>query len=295
MQSSTSSANSRAAKGGGRKDEEHKRHEIVTIALLPAGKCSNICMAWNVNSQSNSEPASLVCLHAHVLSFGHVSTLCSTAWLNFVLYSMALTSNYDQENSSAGVHEAFRASSRPVNSKPLQPSHDSASSLHQTQVGQNATVSRLNPANLRAVEESSTLSANLSRTGSALGRHTRRILQAAHLSSSAPSAAAERTQSHASASSADTDAHTRASSVLSSLHSPANNPAAAAVRKLAAGLKATLQELFGATLHLSASTIAMNFPTAFDRLRISFYRSKITSWMAAQEEDYRSAIVAETQ
>ena len=37
MQSSTSSANSRAVKGGGSKDEESKRHEIVTIALLPAG------------------------------------------------------------------------------------------------------------------------------------------------------------------------------------------------------------------------------------------------------------------
>ena len=39
VQSSTSSANSRAVKGGGSKDEEHKRHEIVTIALLPAGWC----------------------------------------------------------------------------------------------------------------------------------------------------------------------------------------------------------------------------------------------------------------
>ena len=37
VQSSTSSANSRAVKGGGSKDEESKRHEIVTIALLPAG------------------------------------------------------------------------------------------------------------------------------------------------------------------------------------------------------------------------------------------------------------------
>ena len=38
VQSSTSSANSRAAKGGGSRDEESKRHEIVTFALLPAGK-----------------------------------------------------------------------------------------------------------------------------------------------------------------------------------------------------------------------------------------------------------------
>ncbi|KAA6424228.1 MAG: patatin-like phospholipase domain-containing 7, partial [Trebouxia sp. A1-2] len=222
VQSSTSSANSRAAKSGGSKDEEHKRHEIVTIALLPAG-----------------------------------------------------------------AHEAFKASVRPTNSKPLHSSHDSASSLHQTQVNQNASVSRLNPANLRAIEESSALTADPSRIGSNLGRHARRILQAAHLSSSAPSATSQRAQSNASASSTDTAAHTTASSLFSSVHSPVNNPAAAAVRKLTAGLKATLQELFGATLHLSASTVAMTFPTAFDRLHVSFYRSKITSWMAAQEEDYR--------
>ncbi|DBB17173.1 TPA: hypothetical protein ACH3X3_014241 [Trebouxia sp. C0006] len=221
VQSSTSSANSRAAKSGGSKDEEHKRHEIVTIALLPAG-----------------------------------------------------------------VHEAFKASVRSTNSKLLHSSHDSASSLHQTQVNQNASVSRLNPANLRAIEESSALTADPSRIGSNLGRHARRILQAAHLSSSAPSAT-QRAQSNASASSTDTAAHTTASSLFSNVHSPVNNPAAAAVRKLTAGLKATLQELFGATLNLSASTVAMTFPTAFDRLHVSFYRSKITSWMAAQEEDYR--------
>ena len=168
----------------------------------------------------------------------------------------------------------------------MQASHDSASSLHQTQVSQNTSVSRLNPANLRAIEESSALTATPSRTGS-IGRHARRILQAAHLSSSAPSAPSQRAQSNASASSTDTAAHTTASSLFSTVYSPVNHPAATAVRKLAAGLKATLQELFGATLHLSASTVAMTFPTAFDRLHVSFYRSKITSWMAAQEEDYR--------
>lgn len=175
-----------------------------------------------------------------------------------------------------------------VNSKQLQPSHDSATSLHQTQVTQNTPVSRLNPANLRAIEESSTLRANPSRTGS-IGRHARRILRsaAANLTSSAPSTPSQRAQSNASASSTDTAAHTTASSLFSTVHLPVNNPAAAAVRKLAAGLKATLQELFGTTLHLSASTVAMTFPTAFDRLHVSFYRSKITSWMAAQEEDYR--------
>lgn len=188
----------------------------------------------------------------------------------------------------AGVHEAFKASARPTNSTPLQPSHDSASSLHHTQVTQNASVSRLNPANLRAIEESSALSPNPSRTSS-IGQRARRILRAAHLSSSAPS---QRAQSNASASSTDTAAHTTASSLFSSVHSPVNNPAAAAVRKLTAGLKATLQELFGTTLHLSASTVAMTFPTAFDRLHVSFYRSKITSWMAAQEEDYRQDMLS---
>ena len=31
------------------------------------------------------------------------------------------------------------------------------------------------------------------------------------------------------------------------------------------------------------------FPTSFGRLSTTFYRSKVTSWMAAQEEDYRFA------
>ena len=205
-----------------------------------------------------------------------------------LFYSTQLSTLLNCFNTTAGVHEAFKASVRSTNSKLLHSSHDSASSLHQTQVNQNASVSRLNPANLRAIEESSALTADPSRIGSNLGRHARRILEAAHLSSSAPpSATSQRAQSNASTSSTDTAAHTTASSLFSSVRSPVNNPAAAAVRKLTAGLKATLQELFGATLHLSASTVAMTFPTAFDRLHVSFYRSKITSWMAAQEEDYR--------
>ena len=49
VQSSTSSANSRAVKSGGSKDEEHKRHEIVTIALLPAGRCcANIFYCYGI-------------------------------------------------------------------------------------------------------------------------------------------------------------------------------------------------------------------------------------------------------
>ena len=50
-----------------------------------------------------------------------------------------------------------------------------------------------------------------------------------------------------------------------------------------------LEELFGPTLHLNASTLEVSFKTAFQRLHTTFYRSKLTSWMAAQEEDYRWA------
>lgn len=50
-----------------------------------------------------------------------------------------------------------------------------------------------------------------------------------------------------------------------------------------------LEELFGPTLHLNASTLEVSFKTAFQRLHTTFYRSKLTSWMAAQEEDYRFA------
>lgn len=279
VQSSTSSANSRAVKGGGSKDEESKRHEIVTIALLPAGLSAPLQQTCH----SSHEPIS-PCFRTCVL---HLQQKCliniKAAAAPWPVYSTECQLQVFVMVVCAGVHEAFRASARPTNSKPMQPSHDSASSLHQTQVNQNTSVSRLNPANLRAIEESSALTSNPSRTSS-IGQHARRILRAAHLSSSAPS---QRAQSNASASSTDTAAHTTASSLFSSVHSPVNNPAAAAVRKLAAGLKATLQELFGTTLHLSASTVAMTFPTAFDRLHVSFYRSKITSWMAAQEEDYR--------
>lgn len=48
---------------------------------------------------------------------------------------------------------------------------------------------------------------------------------------------------------------------------------------------------FGPTLHLTSSAIEAMFPRAFERIGIGFYRSKITSWMAAQEEDYRCGAV----
>lgn len=63
--------------------------------------------------------------------------------------------------------------------------------------------------------------------------------------------------------------------------------AAMAVKKLGVALKATLEQLFGPTLHLSSSTIELQFPTAYERLHTTFFRTKVTSWMAAQEEDYR--------
>ena len=43
-------------------------------------------------------------------------------------------------------------------------------------------------------------------------------------------------------------------------------------------------------LLLYAAQVELTFPTAFERLHVGFYRSKITSWMAAQEEDYRCGI-----
>lgn len=72
--------------------------------------------------------------------------------------------------------------------------------------------------------------------------------------------------------------------------SQAPSAAAMALKKLGVALKASLEKLFGPTLHLSASTIELTFPTAFERLHTSFFRTKITSWMAAQEEDYRCAL-----
>ena len=61
-------------------------------------------------------------------------------------------------------------------------------------------------------------------------------------------------------------------------------------RKLGTALKRSLESLFGPTLHLTSSVVELTFPTAFERLHVGFYRSKITSWMAAQEEDYRCVI-----
>eukprot|EP00884_Botryococcus_braunii_P018904 jgi/Botrbrau1/5698/Bobra.0071s0031.1 len=67
-----------------------------------------------------------------------------------------------------------------------------------------------------------------------------------------------------------------------------NSPSApSAVRRFGMALKGTLEELFGPTLYLMPSTMAMTFPSDFEKLHMHFYRSKITSWMASQEEDNR--------
>ena len=69
--------------------------------------------------------------------------------------------------------------------------------------------------------------------------------------------------------------------------SMAPSASAMAVKKLGVALKASLEKLFGPTLHLSAGTIELMFPSAYERLHTGFFRTKITSWMAAQEEDFR--------
>lgn len=67
---------------------------------------------------------------------------------------------------------------------------------------------------------------------------------------------------------------------------PSPTPSAA-TQQLGIALRDTLSALFGPTLHLTSSGVEAMFPTAFERMGTGFYRSKITSWMAAQEEDYR--------
>lgn len=61
---------------------------------------------------------------------------------------------------------------------------------------------------------------------------------------------------------------------------------AGAMKELCAELKRSL-EGFGSVLLLNSTSINVMFPTASDKLDVLFYRSKITSWMARQEEEYR--------
>ena len=54
---------------------------------------------------------------------------------------------------------------------------------------------------------------------------------------------------------------------------------------MASELKEALEKL-GPTLLLSGAKVGMAFPVVAERLSNRFYRSKLTAWMAAQEEDY---------
>jgi len=60
--------------------------------------------------------------------------------------------------------------------------------------------------------------------------------------------------------------------------------------QLASQLKQALEK-FGPTLLLSGSKVGMAFPLVAERLSNRFYRSKLTAWMAAQEEDYSFIIL----
>lgn len=59
------------------------------------------------------------------------------------------------------------------------------------------------------------------------------------------------------------------------------------VTRLATELRGTLELMWGPTLLLDAASIAAAFPTTHARLKSSFHRSKVCSWMAAQEEEFR--------
>ena len=60
--------------------------------------------------------------------------------------------------------------------------------------------------------------------------------------------------------------------------------------QVASQLKQALQKL-GPTLLLSGGKVGMAFPLVAERLSNRFYRSKLTAWMAAQEEDYTYIIL----
>lgn len=97
--------------------------------------------------------------------------------------------------------------------------------------------------------------------------------------------------------------------VMPAHHHPALNPAGrpsaaaapqppgvaslVAVKRCAAALKEALAT-HGSVLCVNSTSMGLLFPTAFERLDVLFYRSKITSWLSAQEEEYRCARVWES-
>jgi len=64
------------------------------------------------------------------------------------------------------------------------------------------------------------------------------------------------------------------------------DPRSSASSNLCRKLKEAL-EAWGPVLHLSSASMQLAFPAASERLHSAFYRSKVTSWMAQQEEDFR--------
>jgi len=63
-----------------------------------------------------------------------------------------------------------------------------------------------------------------------------------------------------------------------------------AVKRLAAALKEALSS-HGSVLCVNSTSLGILFPSASERLDVLFYRSKITSWLSAQEEEYRFIIL----
>lgn len=61
--------------------------------------------------------------------------------------------------------------------------------------------------------------------------------------------------------------------------------------RLSGVLKQSLADSEGPCLALTWTTMKMLFPQVCHRLQVPFYRTKVTSWMASQEEDYRFIIL----
>lgn len=57
--------------------------------------------------------------------------------------------------------------------------------------------------------------------------------------------------------------------------------------RLSGVLKQSLADSEGPCLALTWTTMKVLFPQVCHRLQVPFYRTKVTSWMASQEEDYR--------
>jgi CRP-like cAMP-binding protein len=61
----------------------------------------------------------------------------------------------------------------------------------------------------------------------------------------------------------------------------------AALHRMSQALKMSLEQLEGSCLTLTWGTLSLWFPEVCRRLHVPFYRTKVTSWMASLEEEYR--------